>query len=68
MKNFPDVQPSVLYGDGDGTVNMRSLKGYERWIGKQKEAIYHKEFPGEDHLSTLKSNAVIQYILDLLLK
>jgi lysophospholipase-3 len=68
MKNFPDVQPSVLYGDGDGTVNLRSLQGYKRWVGRQKEPIYEKQFKGEDHLSTLKSKDVIQYMLDLLLK
>ena len=25
---FPDEQPRIKYGAGDGTVNMRSLKSY----------------------------------------
>lgn len=68
QKDFPDTQPSVIYGDGDGTVNLRSLYGYRRWIGKQKKPIYFKEFKGVDHLGILKSKGVIQYIMNLLQK
>lgn len=68
QKKFPDTQPNVVYGDGDGTVNLRSLHGYKRWIGRQKQPIYHKEVPGADHLSTLKHLEVIKYILELLRK
>uniref|UniRef100_A0A914RPN5 Glycosyltransferase family 92 protein n=1 Tax=Parascaris equorum TaxID=6256 RepID=A0A914RPN5_PAREQ len=31
---FPDYQPTVIYGDGDGTVNYRSLDVCSRWIGR----------------------------------
>lgn len=31
---FPDYQPSTNYGDGDGTVNRRSLEACGKWIGK----------------------------------
>lgn len=68
QKNFPDTQPSVVYGDGDGTVNLRSLHGYRHWIGKQKQPIYFKEFKGIDHLAILKSKDVIQYVMNLLKK
>uniref|UniRef100_F1L2M6 Group XV phospholipase A2 n=1 Tax=Ascaris suum TaxID=6253 RepID=F1L2M6_ASCSU len=30
---FPDYQPTVIYGDGDGTVNHRSLDVCSQWIG-----------------------------------
>lgn len=64
--DFPDAQPAVLYGDGDGTVNKRSLLGYQRWLGKQKQPIYFKEFSGVEHVATLKHPDVIAYILSLL--
>ena len=63
---WPDAQPSVIYGDGDGTVNLRSMHGYKRWIGKQKEPISFQEFPGAEHVATLKHPGVINYISQLL--
>lgn len=30
---FPDYQPSTIYGDGDGTVNRRSLEACAKWMG-----------------------------------
>lgn len=68
QKNFPDTHPSVEYGDGDGTVNLRSLHGFKRWIGKQEKPIYNKEFKGVDHIAILKSPDMIEYILELLKK
>ena len=64
-KDFPDTQPSVVYGDGDGTVNLKSLRGYERWMGKQKQPIKFQEFEGVEHLVTLKHPPIIDYILNL---
>ncbi len=37
-------------GNGDGTVNYRSLIGCTRWAGKQEQKVTHHEFPGIDHL------------------
>jgi lysophospholipase-3 len=65
-KDWPDGQPAVVYGDGDGTVNLRSLHGYRRWLGKQPQPIYYKEFNGVEHVATLKYQPVIDYILQLL--
>ena len=64
-KDFPDTQPAVVYGDGDGTVNLRSLQGYQRWIGKQSQPITYQEFPGAEHVATLKFQPVIDAILKL---
>jgi lysophospholipase-3 len=66
-KDFPDVQPSVVYGDGDGTVNLRSLQGWKRWIGKQPNPISFKEFNGVEHVATLRYQPVIDYIMQLFL-
>ena len=42
---FPYIQ-----GNGDGTVNYRSLVGCTRWVDQQKQPVTHHEFPGLDHL------------------
>lgn len=63
---WPDSSPSLVYGDGDGTVNLRSFKGYTRWYGKQKESIFYKELPGVDHSGILKNKQTIDYILSLI--
>jgi lysophospholipase-3 len=42
--DWPDSQPSVIYGDGDGTVNKRSLLGYQRWVGQQSQPIFFKVY------------------------
>lgn len=64
---FPDSQPNVIYGDGDGTVNIRSLLGYKRWYNDQNEKIFFKEFKGVDHLAILKNQDAIDYILNLII-
>ncbi len=64
---FPDSQPNVIYGDGDGTVNIRSLLGYKRWYNNQNEKIFFKEFKGVDHLAILKNQDAIDYILNLII-
>ena len=63
---WPDLQPSVVYGDGDGTVNLRSLFGFKRWFGKQDEKIFVKELKGIDHLAILKNQEAIDYIINLI--
>lgn len=63
---WPDSQPSVVFGDGDGTVNLRSLYGYKRWLNKQNEKIYFKELKGIDHLAILKNQDAIDYIINLI--
>ncbi len=66
-KDFPDSQPSVTYDDGDGTVNIRSLLGYTRWIETQPQGVFPKNFTGLEHVATLKHPGVIEYILNLFL-
>lgn len=61
-KQWPDMQPNVVFGDGDGTVNIRSLHGCLHWIGKQKQKILHKVFPHTDHMNILKQQGVFDYI------
>lgn len=62
-----DSQPTVIYGEGDGTVNVRSLHGCLRWESKQKQKIYHEEFKGVGHMGILADKNVINYIVNVLL-
>ena len=66
-KQWFDYQPDVVWGDGDGTVNIRSLHGCLRWQGKQKQKITHKEFANVDHLGMLDNKDVNNYIKTIVL-
>ena len=57
-----DQKPSVSYGDGDGTVNLRSLHGCRRWLGSQSTPVVHKVFPKAEHLAILNNDDVKAYI------
>lgn len=54
--------PKLISGDGDGTVNLRSLEGCLYWKDKQKKNIYHQPFPKVDHMQILKDLNVLNYI------
>ncbi|XP_067651149.1 lysosomal phospholipase A and acyltransferase-like isoform X2 [Haliotis asinina] len=59
---WPDTQPKVVTGNGDGTVNIRSLLGCLSWQGKQKQKVYHQTFPKAEHTEILSNKDVIAYI------
>lgn len=61
-----DEYPKLVLGEGDGTVNSRSLTGCLHWQDKQKQKIYHQEFPGVDHMQILRNDGVLSYISNLL--
>ena len=59
---FPDTQPEVITGDGDGTVNIHSLQACSRWKGKQSYDVSLQGFAGVEHVHTIKNDDIIQYI------
>uniref|UniRef100_A0A2M4AB17 Putative phosphatidylcholine-sterol acyltransferase n=1 Tax=Anopheles triannulatus TaxID=58253 RepID=A0A2M4AB17_9DIPT len=59
--------PVLVMGDGDGTVNSRSLEACKHWTMQQKQPIYTKEFPGADHMSILADLKVIEAVMQALL-
>ena len=61
-----DSQPNIVHDDGDGTVNVRSLRACLNWQTQQKQPVFHKEFPSVDHMSLLKDAGVIQYLKQVL--
>lgn len=58
--------PQLIPGDGDGTVNLRSLEGCKYWQGKQKQKVYSQTFPGVDHMNILRNINVLNYIKTVL--
>ncbi|KAK9888719.1 hypothetical protein WA026_000945 [Henosepilachna vigintioctopunctata] len=60
-----DGYPSLIMGNGDGTVNLRSLQGCAHWQNFQKQKIYILPFPKVDHLGILGHKDVLQYISHL---
>jgi len=65
-KQFPASYPELIAGDGDGTVNRRSLEACTAWDGKQKQKVYHQIIPGADHMEILRHKDSIGYILQLM--
>lgn len=64
-RTFPDLQPIVLPDDGDGTVNLRSLLGFNKWDGKQREKIHTLELTGVEHLAILRHPQTVNYVLQV---
>ncbi|ERL85318.1 phospholipase A2 group XV [Dendroctonus ponderosae] len=61
-----DGTPSLIYGDGDGTVNIRSLEGCKHWQPLQKPKVFCQPFPNTDHMGILRSNQSQEYIAGLI--
>lgn len=65
--NVNSTTPTLVTGDGDGTVNIRSLKSCESWAGQQGGKTIHSiEIPNADHMGILSDKRVVQYVLTLL--
>lgn len=64
---FPNTYPGMISGNGDGTVNMRSLLGCLRWAGKQEYPVIHMVFNGSssEHSAILTNSDVRQYIIEV---
>uniref|UniRef100_A0A1E1WVS1 Putative phospholipase A2 n=1 Tax=Tityus obscurus TaxID=1221240 RepID=A0A1E1WVS1_TITOB len=60
-------QPTIFEGDGDGTVNLRSLRGCLIWKKEQKAQVYHQEFENVDHMGILSNPQALSYIAKVLM-
>lgn len=61
-----DGYPQLIFGDGDGTVNIRSLEACAHWQKSQKQKIYYQDFPKVDHTNILKNPDILAYIATVL--
>lgn len=64
---FPDAEPVVVYGDGDGTVNTLSAVQCKRWKTKQAQPVHLVELPGNEHVGMLLNFTTVTYIKGVLL-
>ena len=64
-KNFPDGDPVRQIGDGDGTVNIRSLEYCKQWSDKQSHPVITKSFKRLDHNHILMDKQVVEYVKDI---
>ncbi|XP_014208657.1 group XV phospholipase A2-like [Copidosoma floridanum] len=63
--SFNDA-PELIFGDGDGSVNKKSLEGCLDWIDKQSQEIYYRSFPHVDHYGMLRNENILDYIESVL--
>lgn len=63
-KNGFDEQPEILYGDGDGTVNLVSLLALESlWSNKKNQTLKVIKIRGVSHTSILNNDAALEEII-----
>ncbi|XP_055386604.1 phospholipase A2 group XV-like [Condylostylus longicornis] len=58
--------PKLIYGDGDGTVNSRSLQSCNQWKALQKPEIKSIEVSNAEHMKILADERVIKTIQDIM--
>ncbi|KAM0732660.1 Lysosomal phospholipase A and acyltransferase [Formica fusca] len=61
-----DGYPQLIFGDGDGTVNIRSLEACAHWQKSQKQKLYYQDFPKVDHTNILRNPDILAYIATVL--
>lgn len=62
--------PTFVTGDGDGTVNARSLRSCEKWANtkaQNNKKIHSIEIPRADHMGILSDKRVVEYVLNILI-
>uniref|UniRef100_A0A8C1KMR0 Phospholipase A2, group XV n=2 Tax=Cyprinus carpio TaxID=7962 RepID=A0A8C1KMR0_CYPCA len=64
--NFSDTNPTIINGDGDGTVNLLSATLCKHWVNKQKQPVQMIELPGNKHIKMLYNETTVNYIINLL--
>lgn len=64
---FPYKTPDIVWGDGDGTVNLVSLQACQKYKELQKEHFHYKTFPSLGHQAMVDDLEVFEYIKVLLL-
>ncbi|XP_040265784.1 phospholipase A2 group XV isoform X2 [Bufo bufo] len=65
--SFPDKEPSITNGPGDGTVNIESALQCRKWLGLQKQPVSLVELPGNEHIAMLSNVTTLAYIKKVLL-
>lgn len=59
---FPDTEPILVIGDGDGTVNINSLKACAEWKDQMPYNLTIQGFSDVEHVNALKTTAIIEQV------
>jgi len=63
---FPDTPPTLLTGNGDGTVNDASLEACSVWkAAQQSRHVELRGFPGVSHFGMVTNSGVLQAVLEI---
>jgi len=66
VSTFPDSEPRVEMGEGDGTVNLRSLEACQRWKDvQQRHPVNVTYYDGVEHHELLHHHELISDILHI---
>ncbi|XP_002129305.2 lysosomal phospholipase A and acyltransferase-like [Ciona intestinalis] len=65
---FPDQSPSMVDGDGDGTVNKFSGSACLKWKTMQTQPIYDVPMPGNKHVQILGNKTLHNYLNHVVLR
>ncbi|CAK5008111.1 unnamed protein product [Meloidogyne enterolobii] len=67
---FPDYQPYISYGNGDGTVNLRSLSVCKQWSSDNNSGyqVNITVLDGADHMGILNDDRTIELIKNIIFK
>ena len=60
-QGFPDTQPTIVYGTGDGTVNLKSAEVCLKWKTEQPNFV-SKSFTGADHVGIVQNSDVLKAV------
>ena len=63
---FPTSTPSVKKGDGDGTVNLRSMKACLKWRTQQTKPVHYRTFKHIDHGNMIKADEPVSGVANLI--
>lgn len=66
-ENFPDRDPKICFGDGDGTVNLESALQCRAWHSLQEHQVSLQELPGSEHTEMLVNATTLAYLKRVLL-
>lgn len=66
--SFESGKYEEIQSDGDGTVNLKSLRGCERFRSQQRQPVYMKQFAKLDHIDILRGSEAANYISEVILK
>ncbi|KAF6288777.1 phospholipase A2 group XV [Rhinolophus ferrumequinum] len=67
-ESFPDSDPKIYFGDGDGTVNLQSALQCQTWRNRQEHQVSLQALPGSEHIEMLANATTLAYLKRVLLE